>query len=116
MDIWRHPELNCVPTRICQHTISALQATHQLVDADRESYACSTITKFLQDRGVPVETGYCGLPTALRAEVSVGEGPTIAFCCEYDALPEIGHACGHNLIAVRASPSACLSICPGVGH
>ena len=77
MDIWKNPELNY-----------------------RETYACAAITTFLEERGVTVEVGYCGLPTALRAEFSAGEGPTIAFCAEYDALPEIGHACGHNLIAM----------------
>jgi amidohydrolase len=79
MDIWRNPELNY-----------------------RETYACAAITAFLEARGVAVEGNYCGLPTALRAEVSNGDGPVIAFCAEYDALPEIGHACGHNLIAMAA--------------
>ena len=77
MDLWRNPELNY-----------------------RETYACAAIASFLESQGVAVEGNYCGVPTAFRAEVEVGEGPTIAFCAEYDALPEIGHACGHNLIAM----------------
>jgi amidohydrolase len=52
--------------------------------------------------GVQVERGVGGLPTALRARVGSGAGPRVAVLAEYDALPEIGHACGHNLIAAGA--------------
>jgi amidohydrolase len=48
--------------------------------------------------GVSVERKTGGLPTAFRARIGQGQ-PTIAVLAEYDALPEIGHACGHNLIA-----------------
>ena len=48
--------------------------------------------------GVEVERGVGGLETAFRARVGSGT-PRIAILAEYDALPEIGHACGHNLIA-----------------
>ena len=52
----------------------------------------------LADAGFEVETGYLGLETAFRA-VS-GSGPfRLGLCAEYDALPGLGHACGHNLIA-----------------
>src|SRR5258705_13891959 len=52
----------------------------------------------LADGGFPIETGICDLPTAVRARI--GSGPLhIAICGEYDALPVIGHACGHNIIA-----------------
>jgi amidohydrolase len=52
--------------------------------------------------GVPVERGTAGLPTAFRARLEGKAGPRIAVLAEYDALPEIGHACGHNLIAAGA--------------
>jgi amidohydrolase len=52
--------------------------------------------------GVKVERGVGGLPTAFRAKIGAGKGPRIAVLAEYDALPEIGHACGHNLIAAGA--------------
>ena len=51
--------------------------------------------------GLKVERGVGGLPTALRARVGEGR-PRVAVLAEYDALPEIGHACGHNLIAAGA--------------
>ena len=48
-----------------------------------------------------------GLPTAFRAEVpGAGDGPTIAAMAEYDALPGIGHACGHNVIATAGAGPA----------
>src|SRR5206468_7504374 len=52
-----------------------------------------------QQTGVTVERGVGDLPTAFRARLTGGPGPRIAILAEYDALPEIGHACGHNLIA-----------------
>src|SRR3954463_13400884 len=51
--------------------------------------------------GFDVEGGVCDLPTAFVA--TAGSGPlTIGICCEYDALPAIGHACGHNIICTSA--------------
>jgi amidohydrolase len=55
----------------------------------------------LAEGGFSLEAPVAGLSTAFVA--TVGSGPlTIGICCEYDALPEIGHACGHNLIAAAA--------------
>lgn len=56
----------------------------------------------LEARGIPVETGLFGAETTLRATTGNGRGRTIAILAEYDALPGIGHACGHNLIAAAA--------------
>ncbi|OGK95067.1 MAG: hypothetical protein A3J45_10980, partial [Candidatus Rokubacteria bacterium RIFCSPHIGHO2_02_FULL_69_13] len=44
-----------------------------------------------------------GVETAYRATIETGEGPTIAILCEYDALPGLGHACGHNVIATSGA-------------
>ncbi len=55
----------------------------------------------LDAAGFRVERGACGLPTAFVARA--GSGPLhVAICAEYDCLPEIGHACGHNIIAASA--------------
>jgi amidohydrolase len=57
--------------------------------------------------GWNAKSGIGGLPTAWRADMpSAGGGPTIAFLAEYDALPEIGHACGHNLMAIAPIAAA----------
>jgi len=65
-----------------------------------EYEAMKWLTEELEDRGFEVERSVGGLETAFRARCPKGgEGPTIAFLSEYDALPGLGHACGHNLIA-----------------
>jgi amidohydrolase len=67
----------------------------------REERACAWISELLDGAGFAVERGTCDLPTAFVARY--GTGPLhIAICAEYDALPEIGHACGHNIIAAAA--------------
>lgn len=71
-----------------------------------ERRAAALLADRLEAHGFQVERGLAGLETAFRA--SWGEGPlTIAYICEYDALPEIGHACGHNLIAACGLGAAC---------
>jgi amidohydrolase len=65
----------------------------------QEVKAAGWLTDFLAARGFKVERGVAGVETAFRATIETGEGPTIAILCEYDALPSIGHACGHNVIA-----------------
>ena len=65
----------------------------------KEEQAQAWLTEFLAKHGARVERGVGGLPTAFLARVGNGQGPKVAILAEYDALPEIGHACGHNLIA-----------------
>src|SRR3954452_3730686 len=61
-----------------------------------EHAAHRILTDELERAGLPVARGAYDLPTAFAARVG-GEGPTAAVICEYDALPGIGHACGHNI-------------------
>ena len=68
-----------------------------------EVKACGWLTDFLARKGFKVETGVAGVATAFRATIETGAGPTIAILCEYDALPGIGHACGHNVIATSGA-------------
>src|SRR3954470_658483 len=63
-----------------------------------EHHAHQVLTDALERAGVDVTRGAHGLDTAFDARAG-SEGPEIAVCCEYDALPGIGHACGHNIIA-----------------
>src|SRR6188768_2265473 len=64
-----------------------------------EHRAAGWLADSLEQAGIAVERGVGDLPTAFRARLGAGVGPRIAILAEYDALPEIGHACGHNLIA-----------------
>jgi aminobenzoyl-glutamate utilization protein B len=88
--LWEHPELPMM-----------------------EYKAEKALSEWLENHGFAVERGVCAMPTAFRAVWSNGEGPTIGFLAEYDALPgqgnrlepnrapdgnRAGHACGHNLI------------------
>jgi amidohydrolase len=63
-----------------------------------EVFAHGLLTDILEADGLEPERGAYGLPTAFAARAGE-EGPTVAVMCEYDALPGIGHACGHNIIA-----------------
>jgi amidohydrolase len=68
----------------------------------KERKASRWLTEYLEGQGFRVERRFCRLPTAFRA--TAGEArPRVAFLGEYDALPRIGHACGHNIIGVSAA-------------
>ena len=81
LDIHAHPELNY-----------------------QEQHAAQLLSGTLEKHGFKVERGVGGVETAFTATLpgEVGGGPTVAVLAEYDALPEIGHGCGHNLIAMAA--------------
>ena len=81
----------------------------------KEEKAAAWLTEFLEQKGLKVERGIGGLPTAFRATVpGSAPGPTIAIMAEYDALPKIGHACGHNVIATSgAGAGAALAVALG---
>ncbi len=79
-----------------------LDASHEIHDhpelAFEERHAHDVLTAALERGGLAVERHACGLDTAFVARAGT-TGPTVAVVCEYDALPGIGHACGHNVIA-----------------
>jgi amidohydrolase len=79
LDIHAHPELNY-----------------------QEYHAAQLLAEALERHGFRVERGVGGVETAFRAVIDggQGDGPTVALLAEYDALPGIGHGCGHNLIAM----------------
>ncbi|CAM3538187.1 M20 family metallopeptidase [Occultella aeris] len=72
-------------------------------EAFEEVHSVEAIAATLRAHGVTPEVGTHGLATSLRASLGPDDGPTIAILAEYDALPEIGHACGHHLIAAAAT-------------
>src|SRR5262245_21198164 len=69
----------------------------------REVQAAGWLCDFLAAQGFKVDRGVGGVETAFRATIETGDGPSIAILCEYDALPGIGHACGHNVIATSGT-------------
>ncbi len=73
-----------------------------------EEKASAWLTAYLEDNGFTVERGIVGMATAFRA-IYGHERPRIALLAEYDALPEMGHACGHNIIGVAAVGAAMAS-------
>lgn len=85
------PELVALSHRIHAHPELAFAETR----------ASTWVAEALAGAGFTVEHGCHGLPTAVRA--TIGSGPVhVGICAEYDALPGIGHACGHNVIAAAA--------------
>ncbi len=72
---------------------------------------------FLRDKGFRVERGVAGMKTAFRAERVFGGGkPAVAFLCEMDALPGLGHACGHNIVGVSSACAAAALAAFGAGR
>src|SRR5574342_290091 len=70
----------------------------------KESKAAGWLSDFLEKQGAYLGRGVGGLPTAFRASIEgSGPGPTVAIMAEYDALPNIGHACGHHVIATAGT-------------
>ena len=73
--------------------------------AFKEKRSSAQIAQFLEERGFQLERGVAGLPTAFRAKRPArGKNkPAVSYMSEYDALPGLGHACGHNLIAMASA-------------
>ena len=72
--------------------------------AFQEKTAQNELCSLLERHGFSVKRGAGSLDTAFVAEYNSGKpGMTFAFLCEYDALPELGHACGHNLIGTSGA-------------
>jgi amidohydrolase len=85
---------------------------------NEEVLACAELTGELKRQGFRVETDILGLPTAFIATYESGKpGPIVAFLCEYDALPGLGHACGHHLICTMGLGAAIglKSVLDGIG-
>jgi amidohydrolase len=72
-----------------------------------EHHAAAVLEAFLGSQGFSVTAGVAGMDTAFLATRVFGEGgPTVGVFCEYDALPGIGHACGHNVVAAAGAGAA----------
>lgn len=112
LGLWERPIMD--PKRAAQERFDTVRGA--LIDLSHrihahpelgfeEEKACAWLCEMLADAGFAVERGICGLPTAFRARA--GSGPVrVGLCAEYDSLPGIGHACGHNIIAASALGAA----------
>lgn len=94
---------------VADELIAASHAIHANPElAFKEYFACETLTHALAEHGLEPATGVYTLETAFEARIagSGQPGATVAVLAEYDALPGIGHACGHNIIATTALGAA----------
>ena len=73
--------------------------------AFKEVKAAAWLTEYLESKGFNVERGICQLATAFKGSYGTGK-PAVALLAEYDALPKIGHGCGHNIIGTTAVGAA----------
>lgn len=86
--------------------VSLSHAIHRYAETALEEHASSkTLCEWLAAEGFAVQAGLAGLPTSFVANRAAA-GPRVAFIAEYDALPGLGHACGHNIIAASACGAA----------
>ena len=70
---------------------------------NKEFKACETLTNMLKKHGFETTTNYVNIPTAFIGKYTNGNGgPKVAILAEYDALPGIGHGCGHNIFGVTS--------------
>ena len=92
------------------HADTLLRVSHEIHAhpelAFEEVRASALLADTAAGFGVPVERGAYGLDTAFQGRIGSGGGPNVAVLAEYDALPGIGHACGHNIIATAALGAA----------
>jgi amidohydrolase len=83
------------------HIADTIHANPEIAFEEFESAAL--LSGVLQENGFAVTRGVAGMETAfVAAMIGKHDSPTVAFLAEYDALPELGHACGHNLIGTAA--------------
>lgn len=87
---------------VSARTESLVSASHRIHEHPElcyeERFAHDLLTDLIEAEGIDVERHAHGVETAFVARAG-SKGPTVAVLCEYDALPGIGHACGHNIIA-----------------
>ncbi|TFD09182.1 M20 family metallopeptidase [Cryobacterium sp. TMT1-66-1] len=89
-----HAEALAEDLRAVVHSLHADPET-----AFQEHRSAAYLVELLGRHGIAAQLGVNGIDTAIRAEIGSGDGPAIAILSEYDALPDVGHGCGHNVIA-----------------
>lgn len=108
------PTKSELKSRVCE-TVDALRpeilaVSHYIHEnpelAFREHKAADRLCEAVRAAGAPLRREVYGLATAFESEFGRSSGPCVALLAEYDALPGIGHACGHNIIATAALGAA----------
>ena len=92
-----HTSLKDLSDSIFEHPETALN----------EHFACQAHCLLLEEHGFTIERGLVGIDTAFKASyVGKKPGPRVCYMAEYDALPEIGHGCGHNILGTVSTGAA----------
>jgi amidohydrolase len=101
-------EIDTAVDTVARTLLDVSHAIHERPElAFEEHFACEILANTLRNHALPVETGVYTLETAFETTINPDlDGPTVAVLAEYDALPDIGHACGHNIIATTALGAA----------
>ena len=88
---------------VADELVDAARAIHANPELGyEERFASSLLAGLLAGRGLEVEHPAHGIDTAFAGHAGT-EGPLVVICCEYDALPDIGHGCGHNVIGAAGA-------------
>lgn len=113
-------QVRAVVSAVDEHADALVDLSHALAAepelAYQEHRSAARCVDLLERHGFAVDRGAYGLPTAFAARTG-HDGPHVVICAEYDALPGVGHACGHNLIAASAVGAglALLGLAEGAG-
>jgi len=101
-------KLLAIANRMLPEAVRLLREVTAFAELPLEEIRTSeALCAFLSGHGFRVRRGLAGMETAFRAEFAFGKGkPSVAFLCEMDALPELGHACGHNIVGVASACAA----------
>ncbi|WP_067779897.1 amidohydrolase [Actinomyces vulturis] len=98
-------ELDDIVDSLAPVIVGLSHAIHGYAEVGWEEHqSCAEVARVLRDHGIEPTVGVFDSPTALRAHIGTGDDsqPTIAILCEYDALPVIGHGCGHNVMCANS--------------
>ena len=98
-------------TAVAPSILELSHKVHALAEISWEEHeSAAAVAAVLREGGFDVTEGAYGVPTSIEAVYGTGD-LTVVICAEYDALPEVGHACGHNMIAA-AGVGAALALKP----
>ena len=98
-------ELKSIGESLKERLVEMNRFIHDNPELGNEEYkAVEALTTFLKDHDFKIEAPIADMATAFKATFDSGKpGMTIGYLCEYDALPKIGHGCGHNMIGVMSA-------------